>query len=86
MLALLLTTASTALPLTLTMPDRVKDSCARMREQASNHRGKVCFAAGAICLTGVNKVLKKEVDLYVKPFLKSVCTRTYNFFKRLFRR
>ena len=85
-LALLLTAASTAFPLTLTMPDKVKDSCAHMYKQAGNHRGKVCFAAGAVGLTVVNKVLEKEIDLYVKPFLKSVCTRTYNFFKRLFRR
>lgn len=51
----------------------------------SNHKGKACFAGGAIAGYVVNKVFKYEINAYVKPFFKSVFRKIGNFFKRVFK-
>lgn len=64
---------------------RLSTACLKTRNRLSNHKGKVCLAAGAIGATIVNKVFAYEIDNYVKPFIKGVFKRTYNFFKRIFK-
>ena len=49
------------------------------------HKGKTCFVAGAVGSTLVNKVFEYEMKNYVKPLIKSVGAKVYNFFKRIFR-
>lgn len=52
----------------------------------SEHPGKVGLACGAIGSIVLTKVFKTEIDTYIKPFLKSVCTRIGSWFKRVFNR
>jgi hypothetical protein len=49
------------------------------------HKGKTCFVAGAVGATVVNRVFEYEMRNYVKPLIKSVGSKVYNFFKRIFR-
>lgn len=51
----------------------------------SHHKGKVGLAVGAIGTGVVYKVFHKEIDEYVKPFIKSVWKKTTGWIKRIFR-
>ena len=54
-------------------------------DRLSKHKGKVGLAVGAIGTGLVIKIFNKEINDYVKPFIKSVWKKTTGWIKRIFR-
>ena len=51
-----------------------------------NNRGKAGIVVGAVGGAIVSRIFRVEIDSYVKPFFKSIWTRSKRFFSRIFRK